>query len=118
MLRSRFFRRVLSTAVAAALVAGGLSLGPGARPAAAGPASYHIEGGGFGHGVGMSQYGARGYADAGFGYPDILKRYYTGVEVAPKPQPATLRIWLGEDTTQRVDATLSPDRPDQLRDRR
>lgn len=36
---------------------------------------------GFGHGVGMSQYGANGMAKAGFGYVDILSHYYSGVEV-------------------------------------
>ncbi len=38
---------------------------------------------GYGHGVGMSQYGANGMAKAGFGYTDILSHYYSGVEVKP-----------------------------------
>ena len=36
---------------------------------------------GNGHGVGMSQYGANYLAGTGMGYADILKKYYTGVEV-------------------------------------
>lgn len=36
---------------------------------------------GYGHGVGMSQYGANGMAQAGYKYIDILTHYYTGVEV-------------------------------------
>ena len=36
---------------------------------------------GYGHGVGMSQYGAQGMALAGFKYDDIIKYYYTGVEI-------------------------------------
>ena len=36
---------------------------------------------GFGHGVGMSQYGANYLASQGMKYEDILKTYYTGVEV-------------------------------------
>jgi stage II sporulation protein D len=36
---------------------------------------------GYGHGVGMSQYGANGMAQAGYKYADILTHYYTGVEV-------------------------------------
>ena len=36
---------------------------------------------GYGHGVGMSQYGAQGMALAGFKYEDIIKYYYTGVEI-------------------------------------
>lgn len=36
---------------------------------------------GYGHGVGMSQYGANGMAQAGYSYIDILTHYYTGVEI-------------------------------------
>lgn len=33
---------------------------------------------GYGHGVGMSQYGANGMANAGYSYKDILAHYYPG----------------------------------------
>lgn len=36
---------------------------------------------GFGHGVGMSQYGAEGMALEGYNYQDILKHYYSGIEI-------------------------------------
>ena len=36
---------------------------------------------GYGHGVGMSQYGAQGMAKVGYTYQDILKHYYTGIEI-------------------------------------
>ena len=36
---------------------------------------------GFGHGVGMSQYGAEGMAEEGYSYVDILMHYYTGVNI-------------------------------------
>ena len=36
---------------------------------------------GFGHGVGMSQYGANYLAKNNMSYKDILKHYYTGVEI-------------------------------------
>ena len=36
---------------------------------------------GYGHGVGMSQYGAQGMALKGYNYQDILKHYYTGIEI-------------------------------------
>lgn len=36
---------------------------------------------GYGHGVGMSQYGANALAQQGMTYEEILKWYYTGVEV-------------------------------------
>lgn len=37
-----------------------------------------FEGIGWGHGVGMSQYGAKGMAEAGFNYVDILLHYFPG----------------------------------------
>lgn len=36
---------------------------------------------GYGHGVGMSQYGANGMAKEGFTYEEILKHYYTDVQL-------------------------------------
>ena len=38
----------------------------------------HIVGGGYGHGAGMSQYGAMWLSKAGFGYEDILEHYFEG----------------------------------------
>lgn len=40
---------------------------------------YVLRGGGFGHGVGMSQYGAMGQARLGRDYRHILAHYFTGV---------------------------------------
>ena len=40
-----------------------------------------MNGAGFGHGVGMSQYGAYGYAKHGFKYDQILTHYYTGTTI-------------------------------------
>ena len=37
---------------------------------------------GFGHGIGMSQYGAQGMAKEGKSYREILMHYYSGVEIA------------------------------------
>jgi stage II sporulation protein D len=41
-----------------------------------------ITGNGFGHGLGMSQYGARGLAEKGYSYQEILKYYYKGVNIS------------------------------------
>jgi stage II sporulation protein D len=53
---------------------------------AAGPAgawtsetAFLIDGHGWGHGVGMSQWGCYGYAKHGWKYKAILKHYYTGI---------------------------------------
>lgn len=40
---------------------------------------FHVTG--YGHGVGMSQYGANALAGAGMGFEEILKHYYTGCNV-------------------------------------
>jgi len=40
-----------------------------------------FQGGGYGHGVGMSQNGAKAMTDSGKGYEEVIKHYYTGVEL-------------------------------------
>ncbi len=45
---------------------------------ASGPVILAFEGGGWGHGVGMSQYGARAMAESGKSYSEILAHYYQG----------------------------------------
>lgn len=52
------------------------------------PASLSFDGGGYGHGVGMSQWGARGMALQGYNYQDILKHYYTGIQIVNKASAA------------------------------
>ena len=42
---------------------------------------YTIIGGGFGHGVGMSQNGARSMAEKEWKYEDILNFYYEGSRI-------------------------------------
>lgn len=44
-------------------------------------ASYSFTGRGWGHGVGMCQYGAYGLGKMGVKYDAILKHYYTGIEL-------------------------------------
>lgn len=43
--------------------------------------TYSFEGRGWGHGVGLSQWGARGMADQGFTYDQILLHYFPGTEI-------------------------------------
>jgi len=45
------------------------------------PDTWRFTGGGYGHGVGMSQYGAIGMAERGKSHEQILRHYYTGAEV-------------------------------------
>ncbi|WMJ89648.1 SpoIID/LytB domain-containing protein [Anaerocolumna sp. MB42-C2] len=43
--------------------------------------SITFHGGGYGHGVGMSQNGVKAMADSGKNYEEIIKHYYTGVDI-------------------------------------
>ena len=61
-------------------------------PAAAATGDVVFRGGGWGHGLGMSQYGAQGAALLGCTYDQILTRYYAGTEVSTRPMPGTLRL--------------------------
>jgi SpoIID/LytB domain protein len=49
---------------------------------------------GFGHRVGMSQYGAKGRADAGQGYESILQYYYAGANVVQYDIGRNVRVAL------------------------
>ncbi len=66
---------------------------------AADPGEVLFTGRGWGHGVGMSQYGAEGAARLGCGYTDILEHYYQGTRVADV------------DSSGPIDVGLLPDRP-------
>jgi stage II sporulation protein D len=46
------------------------------------PASFQLSGRGFGHGLGMSQWGAYNLAQQGYKYKDILSYYYKGTKLA------------------------------------
>ena len=61
---------------------GGVAIsGAGYVSLPAGGVSFHFIGRGWGHGVGMSQEGAKGMANAGFTYIEILTHYFPGCEV-------------------------------------
>ena len=64
-------------------------------PSSADAASrFVIRGGGFGHGVGMSQYGALGQAQAGRGYQQILRHYYSDTAVGRLESSPSVRVLL------------------------
>jgi stage II sporulation protein D len=57
-----------------------------------------IRGGGYGHGVGMSQWGADGLAAHGVPYAAILAHYYTGTALGTVPPTATVDVLLRGNT--------------------
>ncbi len=65
-----------------------------ATAAAEGAATWVVKGGGFGHGVGMSAYGAYGYGKHGAGYRQILGHYYRGIQLATLPAAPQVRVLL------------------------
>src|SRR4051812_28143516 len=68
-----------------------------AAPAASEAATVNvIRGAGWGHGIGMSQYGAYGYALEGSGYRGILSHYYSGTTLVAAAQHS-VRILLQPD---------------------
>ena len=66
-----------------------------------------IDGRGWGHGVGMSQYGARGYAQAGWRYERILKHYYRGTKLRLVPA-RPVRVLLAEGKAAVVVSSSKP----------
>jgi len=69
------------------------SLALPAAPATA--ATLVIEGAGEGHGVGMSQDGALGYAEHGWSDTAILTHYYTGTTLGQAPANAVVKVLMG-----------------------
>ncbi len=92
------------SAVLALLAAGTLPSAPTA--AAAIPASFAVNGSGWGHGVGLSQYGARGQAEAGRSAAQILSHYYTGTTVAARTDNMNIRVQVHQAVTLTASTTL------------
>lgn len=64
---------------------GGGQTGGNTTVTIAATSSYSFHGGGNGHQLGMSQYGAYAMADLGFSYDQIIQFYYPGTTVGPHP---------------------------------
>jgi stage II sporulation protein D len=82
----RIFACLFVLAVAAAVAA---------TPASAAKkrVSFVLNGAGWGHGIGMSQYGAHGMAQHGSNYSEIIKHYYKGVSIG-QASTKTIRVLL------------------------
>lgn len=66
-----------------------------------------VKGRGDGHGVGMSQWGAKYMGDAGKSYEDILKFYYTGVTITPSYEASDKSV--APSTITAVNASVVPE---------
>jgi stage II sporulation protein D len=113
-------RFILLIATAAALTAGSAAAS-GSAPVCAGTcfaapagsgALFVFSGHGWGHGVGMSQYGAYGYALHGATFQQILAHYYPGTTLGPAPS-TQFRVLLADRKKQ---VTLSSTVPFAVKD--
>ena len=98
---SRWVRVLGAQLMTIALVVALVGSGWGVEPAAAQGMTRTIEitGHGWGHGRGMGQYGAYGYANSGWGSAQILDHYYGGTTAGAAPaggsvSPANIRVEL------------------------
>jgi stage II sporulation protein D len=66
-----------------------------------------ISGHGFGHGVGLSQWGAEERAAAGQSYRQILSFYYPGTTLGTGPAATTVRVLVAEDSRLRLGSAAS-----------
>jgi len=89
-------RRLVLPTIAAIV----LALVPGTSSAAEGPARLVLQGKGWGHGHGMSQYGAQGAALQGRNHRQILRFYYPGTRWGR--EGGKVRVLISADTTADV----------------
>jgi stage II sporulation protein D len=106
-------RLVAAATASASLLAGALfayaSSGAEARAQASVQATptFVISGRGWGHGVGMAQWGAYGYAQQGATYDEILAHYYPGTTLGPAPI-ARVRVQMAAARRRLTIGSLSP----------
>jgi stage II sporulation protein D len=73
----------LASAMTTALAAATAGAQP--QPTAGAEPTFVLTGGGWGHNVGLSQWGAYGQAQAGRTYDRILRQYFPGTDLSPAP---------------------------------
>ena len=73
------------------------------------PATFQVHGAGYGHGVGMSQIGAKAKALAGETATAILSYYYKEIAIGPLDDTKILRVNIGHLLTSAKMATATPD---------
>jgi stage II sporulation protein D len=90
------------------LLISGLTVGPASGgftpPGLKGTPQFVITGHGWGHGVGMGQWGAYGYARNGYTYDKILAHYYPGTELR-NATIGSIRVLLGKAATLTISST-------------
>ncbi len=110
------FRERLSRLLILSLLASVVVAVPGQALAQDDDATILFEGGGWGHGVGMSQHGALGRAEAGMVAEDILEYYYEGTIVEDRSDMIAeyvgdgIRVNLGQGRPSEIRITIDETR--------
>lgn len=103
-------RSTLLAALVATVLLAGASSGA-ARPSAPksfpGSPVFVISGRGWGHGVGMAQWGAYGYAQQGYSYGDILAHYYKGTTIG-QASVTKVRVFLAQGRSKLTVSSVAP----------
>ena len=98
-------KRFTFSLVALAIVA--LMLPPTSATAAQIPSSFTFTGSGFGHGVGLSQIGAKGQALEGKSASEILSYYFPSASVTPVSDSESIRVNIGHEQST-ASITMAP----------
>jgi SpoIID/LytB domain protein len=88
-------RRLTRLGLASIALGAAFALAPGGPPAGAAVSTLVIAGAGDGHGVGMSQDGALGYAEHGWSYRAILAHYYQHTAIGTVPRGTIVKVLIG-----------------------
>jgi stage II sporulation protein D len=70
--------------------------------------SFTIRGAGWGHGWGMSQYGAYGAARKGLSWKQILAFYYRGTQLKTMPTGTKIKVWITSDNDSSLRVRSAP----------
>ena len=103
-------RSTLLAALVATVVLAGASSGVARQSAPKslpGSPVFVISGRGWGHGVGMAQWGAYGYAQQGYSYDDILAHYYKGTTIG-QASVTKVRVFLAQGQSRLTVSSLAP----------
>jgi stage II sporulation protein D len=110
MVRRRRFPTLAAGAVLVAAVASAFASGGSVEAAPTprqGTPTFVVSGRGWGHGVGMSQWGAYGFAKEGATFDEILAHYYQGTTLGPAPV-SKVRVLLAQGRKLVTIASVAP----------
>jgi stage II sporulation protein D len=103
-------RSTILAALLAAVVLAGASSSTARQSAQKSPPGspvFVLSGRGWGHGVGMAQWGAYGYAQQGYSYDDIIAHYYKGTTIG-QASVTKVRVFLAQGQSRVTVSSLSP----------